>query len=60
MFRVRDMEMTIDLSLATLGLQDSLIQCHLWDDLDHDLDHIPLETVLAKPSWNRTVLEWWN
>jgi hypothetical protein len=25
MFRVRDMEMTIDLSLATPGLQDSLI-----------------------------------
>jgi hypothetical protein len=59
-FRVRDIETTIDLSLATLGLQDSLIQCRPQDDLDHDLDHIPLETVLAKPSWNRTVLEQWN
>jgi uncharacterized protein YqgV (UPF0045/DUF77 family) len=59
-FRVRDMETTIDLSLATPGLQDSLIRCRPQDDLDHDSDHIPLETVLAKPSWNRTVPERWN
>ncbi|KAI3054124.1 hypothetical protein CBS147353_11474 [Aspergillus niger] len=56
-FRVRDTETTIDLSLATPSLQDSLIRCRPRDDLDHDSDHIPLETVLAKPSRNRTISE---
>ncbi|KAI3053337.1 hypothetical protein CBS147353_11490 [Aspergillus niger] len=51
-FRVRDTETTIDLSLATPSLQDSLIRCRPRDDLDHDSDHIPSETVLAKPSRN--------
>lgn len=59
-FRSRDSESTIDLSLATPRLQDSLIRCLPRDDLDHDSDHIPLETVLAKPTRERTFPEKWN
>jgi hypothetical protein len=59
-FRARDSESTIDLSLATPRLQDSLIRCLPQHDLDHDSDHIPLETVLAKPTRGRTFPEKWN
>ncbi|KAL3251841.1 hypothetical protein ABHI18_010431 [Aspergillus niger] len=59
-FRVRDTKTTIDLSLATPSLQDSLIRCRPRDDLDHNSDHIPLEIVLAKPNRNRTISERWN
>ncbi|KAF4227803.1 hypothetical protein CNMCM8980_005984 [Aspergillus fumigatiaffinis] len=59
-FRARNTETTIDLSLATPSLQDSLIRCRPREDLDHDSDHIPLETVLAKPTRDRVVPEQWN
>ncbi|GLA56147.1 hypothetical protein AnigIFM63604_004787 [Aspergillus niger] len=55
-----DDESTIDLSLATPRLQDSLIRCLPRDNLDHDSDRIPLETVLAIPTRERTFPEKWN
>lgn len=59
-FRARDSETTVDLSLATSRLQDSLIRCLPRDDLDHDSDHVPLEMILAKPTYERTIPERWN
>ncbi|KAI3054438.1 hypothetical protein CBS147353_11440 [Aspergillus niger] len=59
-FRSRGSESTIDLSLATPRLKDSLIRYLPRDDLDHDSDHIPLETILAKPTHERTLPEKWN
>lgn len=59
-FRNRGSESTIDLSLATPGLQDSLIRCLPREDLDHDSDHIPLETIFAKPTRERTFPEKWK
>ncbi|GFF80079.1 predicted protein [Aspergillus lentulus] len=56
----RGSESTIDLSLATPRLQDSLVRCLPREDLDHDSDHIPLETIFAKPTLERTLPEKWK
>jgi hypothetical protein len=59
-FKARDAETTIDLSFATPSLQDSLVRCRPREDLNYDSDNIPLETVLAKPTRDKTVPERWN
>ncbi|KAI9036874.1 putative RNA-directed DNA polymerase from transposon X-element [Aspergillus affinis] len=59
-YRARGAESTIDLSLATTRLQDSLIRCLPQEDLDHDSDHIPLETTLILLTRERTFPERWN
>jgi ribonuclease HI len=53
---------TIDLSIASLELEDQLLLCDVYKELDHDSDHLPIATILdinitpppplaPKPAW---------
>lgn len=42
----KDSHSTIDLSIASLELEDRLLKCDIDRDLDHDSDHLPITTIL--------------
>jgi endonuclease/exonuclease/phosphatase family metal-dependent hydrolase len=59
-YKARDTETTIDLSLATETLQERLVRCRPRDDMNHDSDHIPVETVFNISTATKVLPERWN
>jgi hypothetical protein len=59
-YRTKGVETTIDLTLATPLLQENLIICQAAENLDHDSDHVPLETIIARPARNKAIPERWS
>jgi hypothetical protein len=59
-YQSKGAETTIDLATATPSLQDNLIRCGVAHNLEHDSDHLPVETLLALGGAERTIPERWQ